>query len=67
MAASRTPTRAAWKIRAASLTSRWLRAGKTAGSVTALTRTMMKITTRSSIRVKPPFRGDRRRWLIIIW
>ena len=53
MAASRAPTSAAWRIRAASLTRRWFSAGTIVGSVTALISRMMKITTRSSTRVKP--------------
>src|SRR5512135_3347280 len=59
IAASRAPTRAAWRMRADSLTSRWLKAGRTVGSVTALTRITITTTTSSSIRVKPPPRGDR--------
>ena len=61
MAESRAPTRAPWRIRAASLTWRWQSAGKTVGSATALTSRMIRITTSSSISVKPPgvtARGD---------
>ena len=53
MAASRAPTSAAWRSRAASLTWRWVMAGMTVGRATALTSRMIRITTRSSIRVKP--------------
>ena len=61
MAASRAPTRAPWRIRAASLTWRWVRAGSTVGSATALTSRMIRITTRSSMRVKPVSRASSRR------
>ena len=53
MAVSRAPTSPPWRIRAASLTCRWLKAEMTDGKVTALTMRMMRITTRSSIRVNP--------------
>ncbi len=44
---------APWRIRAASLTWRWEKAGRTTGRATALTIRMIRITTRSSMRVKP--------------
>ena len=51
MAVSRATTSAPWRIRAASLTWRWLIAGSTVGRATALTTRMIKITTSSSMRV----------------
>ncbi len=47
------PTKAPCRIRAASLTWRWLTAGITTGNAAALTMRMIKMTTRSSTRVKP--------------